>query len=82
MKRNALEIPISSITERIETMKAKVDESLCSGCGVCVDVCPDVFEMGDEDLVVVKVDPVPSDMEQDCQDAADQCPCDAIIIES
>lgn len=61
-------------------MKVTIDDS-CSGCGVCTDVAPDVLEMGDDDVVVVKVDAIPADQEDACREAADQCPCEAIIIE-
>jgi len=61
-------------------MKATVDRDLCTACGLCVDVCPEVFDLDDEDMAVVKVDPVPPDAEDDCRDAADECPGEAIII--
>ena len=61
-------------------MKVTIDDS-CSGCGVCIDIAPDVLEMGDDDVAVVKVDSVPADQEDACRDAAEQCPCEAIIIE-
>jgi ferredoxin len=62
-------------------MKAIVDEGICASCGVCVEVCPEVFEMNDDDIAVVLVDPVPAEHEDACRDAADQCPCDAIAVE-
>jgi ferredoxin len=62
-------------------MRAIVDKEQCQGCGVCVDVCPDVFEMGDDDTAQVIVDVVPPEAEDDCRDAADQCPSEAIAIE-
>ena len=39
-------------------MKAVVDKDLCTGCGLCADSCPDVFEMQDA-IAVVKATPVP-----------------------
>ena len=41
-------------------MKAKVDESVCTGCGVCADGCPSVFKMGDDNMSKVIVDVVPA----------------------
>ena len=61
-------------------MKAMVDKSLCLGCGVCPDVCPEVFEM-DGDQAVAKVDKVPAEAEDACREAAQQCPSEAITID-
>lgn len=62
-------------------MKATVDPDLCTGCELCVDTCPEVFEMNDDDLAVAKVDVVPADAEESAQEAADDCPSEAITIE-
>jgi ferredoxin len=61
-------------------MKATVDKDLCIGCGVCVEVCPEVFEISG-DTAQAKVNPVPPGAEGGCRDAADQCPVEAIKIE-
>ena len=61
-------------------MKASIDESLCTACELCVDTCPDVFEMGD-DVAQVKVDTVPAEFEDDVRDAADSCPAECISVE-
>jgi ferredoxin len=60
-------------------MKATVDES-CTACGLCVETCPEVFEMGD-DIAQVKVAEVPEAAQDSCREAADNCPVEAITIE-
>ncbi len=62
-------------------MKATVDRDTCVGCGLCVEVCPEVFEMGDDDVAVVKAGVVPADAEDVCRAAAEGCPVDAISTE-
>jgi len=63
-------------------MKAKIDEDLCTGCEECVEAVPDVFEMNDDgELAQVKVDTIPSGLEDAVRDAAEECPAEAIVIE-
>ncbi len=62
-------------------MKASVDKELCLGCGLCVEVCPDVFDMNEDNKAEAKVDRVPPEAEGSCREAADQCPSSAIEIE-
>jgi len=60
-------------------MKVRIEDT-CSACGLCVDTCPDIFEMGD-DIAEVKVSEVPENLEVDVQQAADECPSESIIVE-
>jgi len=60
-------------------MKVKVDEETCIGCGVCVDTCPEVFELAD-DKAIAKVNEVPKDLFESCKEAADNCPVEAIEL--
>lgn len=55
-------------------------EDTCTACGLCVDTCPEVFEMASDKAEVV-VDEVPSEHEDAVQQAADECPVEAIIVE-
>lgn len=61
--------------------QAIVDKDLCIGCGLCVEICPAVFEMDEDDKAQVKTDPIPPEAEDSCREAADQCPASAIQIE-
>ena len=61
-------------------MKACVDPELCSGCGPCADICPEVFELNEEGIAIVKVDEIPADLEDLCKEALESCPSQAISI--
>jgi ferredoxin len=52
-----------------------VDADLCTGCELCVETCPDVFEMEDDVAVVANADGA---SEEEIQEAIDNCPVEAI----
>jgi ferredoxin len=60
------------------TVKIKQDHEGCIGCGACVSVCPDNWEMGDDG----KSNPVETTLDSvGCnQEAADVCPVNVIDI--
>ena len=60
-------------------MKAEVDVNLCTGCGLCVDTCPEVFEL-DDSVAKVIVEEVPANVSDACREAASNCPVEAISI--
>ncbi len=60
-------------------MKISINED-CTACGLCVDLCPDVYQMGDEFAEVI-ANPIPAQSEALAQQAADECPVEAIIVE-
>jgi ferredoxin len=35
-------------------MKVWIDQDLCTGDGLCAEICPDIFEMHDDGLAYVK----------------------------
>jgi ferredoxin len=63
-------------------MKATVKKDICIGCGLCVDICPEVFVMDDEfNIAKTIVDRVPAERKDTCKDAATNCPVEAIVVE-
>jgi ferredoxin len=64
----------------VEKVKAKVDPDECTGCALCIDTCPEVFEMVG-DLAVAKQGEVPSGAEETCIQAVEDCPVEAIRID-
>jgi ferredoxin len=63
-------------------MKVVVDELRCDAHGVCVSVCPEVFDLGDDDDVVRLIDERPDEsLRESVEKAAQQCPKAAITIE-
>ena len=61
-------------------MKVKVDPELCTGDEICIQVCPEVFEM-EGDKAIVKTEEVPENLQDSVREAADSCPSEAVIIE-
>ncbi len=61
-------------------MKVVIDKDACTGCALCEDTCPEVFEM-QEDIAVAKVDTVPDAAIDSCKQAVEDCPSEAIKME-
>jgi ferredoxin len=51
-------------------------EEGCTACGLCSDICPQVFEL--EDLATVVQDLKYSDYEEQIKEAAESCPVEVI----
>jgi ferredoxin len=61
-------------------MKVHVDMNLCQSHGECVAIAPDVFELGDDDVLVWQED-VSDDRRADMEAAMNACPMAAITLE-
>jgi ferredoxin len=61
-------------------VKVTVDADLCTGCGLCEDTCPEVFMLGDDDIAHV-IEGADCEEAGCCEEAAENCPVEAITIE-
>ncbi|WP_024822113.1 MULTISPECIES: ferredoxin [Aminobacterium] len=59
-------------------MHVTLDRNECIGCGVCAQICPEVFSL-DEDAGVAKV--MKPEGAECVRDAADSCPVGCISVE-
>ncbi|MCL4448394.1 MAG: ferredoxin [Actinobacteria bacterium] len=76
-------------------MKVWIDQDLCTGDGLCEEICPQVFTLLDDGLAYVKegdkifnnpagsegVAQVPPELEDATIEAAEECPGECIFIE-
>lgn len=73
-------------------MRVKIDQTLCIGCGTCVTIAPNTFELNSEGKAVIKkkdgtktADFVNStdvnDSKENILKASGSCPVGAIIVE-
>lgn len=63
-------------------MKITVDYDVCESNAVCMQFAPDVFDVGDDDLLHVATDEVAADQEAAVSEAARRCPRQAITLTS
>ena len=76
-------------------MKVWIDQDLCTGDGLCEEICPSVFTLLDDGLAYVKegtevksspggaegLAVVPAGMEDAVTEASEECPGECIFIE-
>lgn len=61
-------------------LKPKIIKELCTGCGICETICPDVFEVGPDGIAIV-IDSEICESVECCEEAVENCPEEAIVLE-
>jgi ferredoxin len=76
-------------------MKVWIDQDLCTGDGLCEEICPPVFTLLDDGLAYVKegdqvlsnpggsaqMAQVPTELEDAVVEASEECPGECIFVE-
>ncbi len=64
-------------------MKITIDQEKCIGCGSCSAICPDVFDLSEDNKAILKKDGSnQGQANEDCvKEAAEVCPVQAIETE-
>lgn len=71
---------MSDIDERrLGKLSVRIDRHLCVGFGDCLDVAPDVFELDDDGIAVVREGTGPVTRER-LMAACESCPVDAMTL--
>ncbi|MEV4581390.1 ferredoxin [Nonomuraea jabiensis] len=63
-------------------MNVTVDTDKCCGAGQCVLLAPEVFDQGEDDGIVILLDPSPAEpLHAAVREAASVCPASAITLD-
>lgn len=61
-------------------MKASVDQDGCISCGLCVDVCPEVFSYNENEVSQAIEGDIPENNLKAAEEARDGCPVSVIDL--
>ncbi|HEY6532092.1 MAG TPA: ferredoxin [Acidimicrobiales bacterium] len=61
-------------------MRVEVDDDRCGGHGVCMGLCPEVFDLAEDGYAVVLLPEVPPEHQAAVRAAANQCPTHAVRV--
>jgi len=63
-------------------VEVRIDEELCTGCGLCEETCPDIFKMDEDKDIATVIKTDYDEYDEECiQEAAESCPSEAISTE-
>jgi ferredoxin len=61
-------------------MQVVVNRDLCEANAVCCGLAPDVFELDDDEQLVIKTPEVPEDLRERVEKAVARCPKNALEL--
>lgn len=61
-------------------LKVIANRAACCGYGVCAEICPEVYLLDDNGIVVLATDTVPAGLEEKAREGAAACPQNALEV--
>ncbi len=55
-------------------LKVVVNKPACCGYGVCAEICPEVFKLDENGIVLVENEIIPDGLEERAKEGAEACP--------
>ncbi len=62
-------------------MKVVVDYDLCEANALCMDCCPEVFRVEEDDTLTVLLDDIPENLRAKVEESVRLCPRQAIVLD-
>ncbi len=62
-------------------MRIKADFDLCESNAICVGMAPDVFDLDDNDYLVILQEEIPADRVEELRQVVASCPKSALSLE-
>ena len=62
-------------------MKVVVDYDLCEANAVCMDCCPEVFRVEEDDTLTILLENPPEDLRSKVEEAVRLCPRQALSLQ-
>lgn len=70
-----------SDNRKTSVFKVIVDRSRCCGYGLCAQLCPDVYKLDENGLVLENSETIPENLVEEAKEGASACPAEALVIE-
>lgn len=62
------------------SVRIEIDPDACEGNGSCVRIVPEALELGDDDVLRLRLTVVPVELEERARAAAHSCPRQALRV--
>jgi ferredoxin len=62
------------------SLRIEIDRNACEANGVCVAFVPEALELGDDDVLNLRLKVLPAELEQRAREAARSCPRQALRV--